>query len=185
MFDFNGGCRALVLAVVVLGVVLGGCTSVGVRNPEAPATTTVFLVRHAEKLSEPGLEDPGLSVAGQQRAEALRERMGPHPLAALYTTDRVRTRATLAPLAAARGLPPQVYDARQPHALAALLRQQHPGQTVLVVGHSNTLLPLVEALGAPRPVPQLTDSDYDFLFEVTLRPDGTASVRAHRYGAGR
>jgi broad specificity phosphatase PhoE len=78
-----------------------------------------------------------------------------------------------------------VYEARQPDALAERLREQHLGQTVLVVGHSNTVLPLIDALGAARPVPELTDADYDYLFEVTLRPEGVATARVHRYGAGR
>ena len=55
---------------------------------------------------------------------------------------------------------------------------------MVVVGHSNTVLPLIEALGAARPVPELSDADYDYLFEVTLRPEGGATARVHRYGAG-
>jgi broad specificity phosphatase PhoE len=180
MFNVNPWCRALVLALVALT----GCATPPSPQPKSEVATTIFLVRHAEKDPTPGLKDPALTEAGQRRAEALRDTMRPHPLAALYSTDTTRTRATLAPLVAARGLEPWLYEARQPEALVALLRERHPGQTVLVVGHSNTLLPLIEALGAPRPVPELTDTDYDYLFEVTLRPEGASSVRVHRYGAG-
>jgi probable phosphoglycerate mutase len=179
MFNLNSGCRALVFAVLVLS----GCASVQAPRTEAAGgTTTVFVVRHAEKDPTPGLKDPPLTEAGQRRAQALRDRMSASAVAALYTTDTVRTRATLAPLAAARGLEPEVYDAREPAVLAARLRERHRGQTVVVVGHSNTLLSLIEALGAARPVPELTDADYDYLFEVTLRPEGGATVRVHRYG---
>ncbi len=171
------------VGVLLLGV-LTGCASARASGPsEAEGVTTVFLVRHGEKDLTPDLPDPALTPAGQQRAEALRDTLRPHAIAAVYTTDTARTRSTAAPLATARGLEPRVYDARQPRGLAALLRAQHRGQTVLVVGHSNTLLPLVEALGAARPVSELTDEDYDYLFEVTLPPEGGASVRVHRYGA--
>jgi 2,3-bisphosphoglycerate-dependent phosphoglycerate mutase len=180
MFNVNSRCRALVLAVLVLS----GCTSVQAPRPETAEGTTVVVVRHAEKDPTPGLKDPPLTGAGQQRAEALRDTLGARPVAALYTTDTARTRATLAPLVAARGLEPQVYEASQPEVLAARLRERHRGQTVVVVGHSNTVLPLIEALGAARPVPELTDTDYDYLFEVTLRPEGGATVRVRRYGAG-
>jgi phosphohistidine phosphatase SixA len=180
MFNVNLGCRALVLALLVLS----GCASVQTPRPEAAERTTVFVVRHAEKDPTPGLKDPPLTGIGQQRAEALRETLGAYPVAALYTTDTVRTRATLAPLAAALGLEPQVYEAAQPDVLAARLRERHRGRTVVVVGHSNTVLPLIEALGAARPVSELTDADYDYLFEVTLRPEGGATVRVQRYGAG-
>jgi broad specificity phosphatase PhoE len=170
------------VVVLLLGV-LAGCASAPPVAPKAEGVTTVFLVRHAEKDPTPDHPDPALTPAGERRAEALRDTLRPHSISALYTTDTVRTRATLAPLAQERGLEPRVYDAREPQVLAGLLREQHRGQTVVVVGHSNTLLPLLDALGAARPVPELTDADYDYLFEVTLRPEGGASARAHRYGA--
>jgi broad specificity phosphatase PhoE len=181
MFNVHSWCQALVLVLVALV----GCTTPGSPRPEDEGVTTVFIVRHAEKDPTPGLTDPSLTVAGQQRAEALRDTLQRHPLAALYTTDTARTRATLTPLVTARGLEPQVYEARQPDALVERLRARHRGQTVLVVGHSNTVLPLIDALGAARPVPELTEADYDYLFEVTLRPEGVATARAHRYGAGK
>jgi broad specificity phosphatase PhoE len=180
MFNVNSWYRALVLVLVAL---TGGCTTPGSPRPEDEGVTTIFIVRHAEKDPTPGLADPALTVAGQQRAEALRDTLQRYPLAALYTTDTVRTRATLAPLATARGLEPRVYDAREPDELVERLRARHRGQAVLVVGHSNTVLPLIDALGAARPVPELTEADYDYLFEVTLRPDGMATARAHHYGA--
>jgi len=77
-----------------------------------------------------------------------------------------------------------VYDPREPSLLVARLLERHRGQTVLVVGHSNTVLPLIDALGVARPVAELSDADYDYLFEVTLPTDGAATVQAHRYGAG-
>lgn len=180
MLNLNPWCRALVLVLVALT----GCATPPPPQPQSEVVTTIFLVRHAEKDPTPGLKDPALTEAGQQRAEALRDTMRPYPLRALYSTDTTRTRATLAPLVAARGLDMWLYDARQPEALVSLLRERHPGQTVLVVGHSNTLLSLIEALGAPRPVPELADTDYDYLFEVALRSEGAATVRVHRYGAG-
>ena len=113
----------------------------------------------------------------------MRDTLRKVPIAALYTTDTARTRATLAPLAASLGIESQVYDASQPKVLATRLHEQHRGQTVVIVGHSNTVLPLMDALGAARPVAELTDADYDYLFEVTLPLQGPASARASHYGA--
>lgn len=179
MLDFRSRFRMLVFLVMALT----GCATNRANQPEPGGATTVFLVRHAEKDPTPGLADPGLTPAGQQRAEALRDTLRTYPVAALYTTDTARTRATIAPLAKSLGLQPQVYDPKQPDVLATRLREQHRGQTVVVVGHSNTLLNLVDALGAPRPVPELTDADYDYLFEVTIPAQGAASARASHYGA--
>ncbi len=65
--------------------------------------------------------------------------------------------------------------------LAATLRADHGGQTVLVVGHSNTVPPLVNALGA-GPYENLTDDEYDDLFVVTLAADGSTAAVRLRYG---
>jgi broad specificity phosphatase PhoE len=173
------------LSVIV--VVLTGCIAAPVAPPEPEpqpqpvGAMTVFIVRHAEK--EATGDDPALTAAGQQRAEALRDTLQSQPVAAVYTTDTLRTRSTAAPLAAARGLQPILYDASQKGALARRLREQHRGQTVVVVGHSNTVLLLIESLGAARPVAEVTDADYDYLFEVTVQPDDTAAAQVQRYGA--
>lgn len=105
-----------------------------------------------------------------------------HP-AALFTTDTLRTRATLALLAAATGLAPYLYDARQPGALADTLRRAYAGRAVVVVGHSNTLLPLLAALGAPAPMAAIGDDEYRYLFEVRVPAQGPATVRVRHYGA--
>ena len=63
------------------------------------------------------------------------------------------------------------------------LLAQHGGQRVLVVGHSNTLPPLIEALGVPR-APELTESDYDDLFVVERPAEGPARLLHLHYGDG-
>lgn len=168
---------------MLLLVALTGCATSRPPPQDSPAVTTVFLVRHAEKDPTPGVGDPGLTPAGQARADALRDTLRTYPIAALYTTDTARTRATIAPLATVLKLEPQVYDPKEPALLVQRLREQHRGQTVVVVGHSNTLLSLVDALGAPRPIPEMTDADYDYLFEVKLPAEGAATARATHYGA--
>ena len=148
-----------------------------------PPRTTLYLVRHAEKDLTPGLADPPLTAAGEARAQLLAQRLRRRKPAALFTTDTRRTRATLAPLAQATGLTPEVYDAQNPAALAARLSRDFGGQTVVVVGHSNTLLPLLAALGvAPLPS-EIRDEEYNYLFKVDLRPGRPARLVMSRYGA--
>ncbi|MFD1470112.1 histidine phosphatase family protein [Hymenobacter caeli] len=168
------------IALALLGLAAAWA---GAVPPAPPAVLTVYLVRHAEKDLAPGLADPPLTAAGQARACALaRALRRAHP-AALFTTNTLRTRATLAPLAAATGLAPRPYDARQPRALADTLRRAYAGRAVVVVGHSNTLLPLIAALGAPLPVPEIGDAEYRYLFEVRVPARGPATVRVRHYGA--
>ncbi|WP_151088664.1 histidine phosphatase family protein [Hymenobacter baengnokdamensis] len=170
------GLRQLLFSVVL---VLATCASVAARPP----VTTIYLVRHAEKDLTPGLADPPLTAAGEARAQLLARRLeGRHP-AALFTTDTRRTRATLAPLARATGLTPEVYTAKDPAALATRLGQQYAGKTVVVVGHSNTLLPLLAALGATTPLAEIREEEYNYLFKVTRRPGQPARLVVSRYGA--
>lgn len=156
------------------------------EEPAAPAAppvvTTVYLLRHAERDNASHPTDPTLSVAGQARAQEVNRLLAPTAPAALFTTDFRRTRATLAPLAATTNLVPQVYDATQPAVLATLIRTQYVGKTVVVVGHSNTVLPQIEALGAPRPMVDIPDNEYNNLFKLTIVGGAAPTVVASRYG---
>lgn len=153
------------------------------RTALAGPPTTIYLVRHAEKDLTPGLADPPLTPAGEARAQQLGRLLARRHPAALFTTDTHRTRATLAPLAQATGRPLEVYDAKDQAALAARLRRDFGGKTVVVVGHSNTLLPLLAALGvAPLPS-EIRDEEYNYLFKVKLRQGQPARLVMSRYGA--
>jgi broad specificity phosphatase PhoE len=148
--------------------------------------TIVVLVRHAEKAAQPA-DDPGLTPEGAARAEALIGAVG--AVDAIFTTQFIRTRATAEPLARARGVPVTVVEypvnpmagsggaAGYAKALAERIRREHRGQTVVVVGHSNTVPAIVEALGA-TPAGVIADSEYDHLFVVVLTADGARLVRA-------
>jgi broad specificity phosphatase PhoE len=179
--------RFSLLSALTLLWVLTACNLV--RQPEKAAvsatTTTVYLVRHAEKDTTPGLTDPPLTPAGRQRALALRDSLASHNPVALFTTDTRRTRDTLVPLEAALQLTPMSYDAKDPARIAALIRREYAGKKVVVVGHSNTLLPLIEALGVTRPMREIADERYDYLFEVRLPAEGTGTIGVTRYGARR
>ncbi len=148
-----------------------------------PPATTIYLVRHGEKDLTPGLADPPLTVVGEARAQALAKRLASHHPVALFTTDTRRTRATLAPLAQATGLTPQVYSTKEQAALAARLGKEFPGKTVVVVGHSNTLLPLLTAMGVGPLPAEIRDEQYDLLFKVTLRAGQSPRLIMSRYGA--
>jgi phosphohistidine phosphatase SixA len=165
---------------LLVGLGLGLAT---LAKAKPPRRTTIYLVRHGEKDLTPGLADPLLTPAGEARAQLLAKRLASHHPAALFTTDTRRTRATLAPLAQSIGLTPEVYSAKEPAALASRLQQEYVGKTVVVVGHSNTLLPLLAALGvAPLPG-EIRDEEYNYLFKVTLRTSQPAKLIMSRYGA--
>ncbi|KUG09182.1 SixA phosphatase family protein [Solirubrum puertoriconensis] len=173
----------VLLLTGLMGLV--NCSSKGEEPAPAPAPpviTTVYLLRHAERDDASHPTDPTLSAAGQARAEELSKLLAPTAPAALFTTDFRRTRGTLAPLAATANLVPQVYDAGQPTVLAALVRAQYAGKMVVIVGHSNTVLPQIEAFGAPRPLAEIRDTEYNHLFKLTITSGATPTVVASKYG---
>lgn len=148
-----------------------------------PPVTTIYLVRHAEKFPAPGLLDPGITPVGEVRAQLLAQRLGRRQPVALFTTDTRRARATLTPLAQATSLTPLIYDPKKPDALAIQIYKEYVGRTVVVVGHSDTLLPLLAALGVQAPVQEIKDNEYDYLFRVELRPGEFARLKVEHYGA--
>ena len=134
------------------------------------AQTTVWIVRHAEKdLKNPSDRDPVLSLDGQDRAKDLATLLLPKRVLAVYATPFKRARLTAEPTAYGHGVVVQTYDPADPAALAASVLRQHKGGSVVIVGHSNTVLELVEAFGIKRPIPALTEDDYDYVFAVTVQ----------------
>ena len=142
-----------------LGIVLGllsGC-----------ASHTLYLVRHAEKASTP-VNDPPLTVAGQQRAQALLDTLRDKKIAFIYSTNTLRTRATAQPLAQAIDVPIKPYATDTLWEVARRLTKLRRGNA-LVVGHSNTLLPLLDQLPVTHMKKTIPDSDYDNLFVVKVK----------------
>lgn len=173
------------MRLIPILLLLAGCASASSPSPApvaAAAETVVVLVRHAEKAEVEGA-DPPLSPAGEARARALAEYLADAGVDAVFATQFERTRATAQPLAERLGLAVTVRDAGRgyPEALAREIRERHRGQTVVVVGHSNTTPAVVRALGGVAP--DIPESDYDNLFILHLAPDGTARTVRATYGA--
>ena len=170
--------RRVGLAIGMVVVVAGAALAQTAR------ATTVILVRHAEKAAEPA-NDPPLTKAGEMRARDLWSAIKDAGVSAVITTQYARTKATAQPTAAALHLTPEVVAASaattHPQDVATAVRK-HVGQTVLVVGHSNTIPAIVEALGAARPA-AICDPEYDNLFVVTIAPDGKVGLVRAKFGA--
>jgi broad specificity phosphatase PhoE len=145
--------------------------------------TTVIVVRHAEKEAQPA-NDPPLTEAGRARARALWDALKDAGVSAVITTQYARTKQTAQPTVEALHLTPEIVAAAgATHAAdVAAAVKRHPGQTVLVVGHSNTVPGIIAALGANPPAP-ICDAVYDNLYVVTIAESGKPSVVLGRYGA--
>lgn len=152
------------------------------RPLAAQEATVVILVRHAEKQAQPA-SDPPLTAEGEARARALAFELADAHVDAVITTQFARTRLTGWPLADAMHITPTVIPAATSAAdLAATIRGSYAGRTVLVVGHSNTIPRIITALGGP-PLADFCDNQYDGLYTVFIRANGTVSLVRSHFGA--
>jgi phosphohistidine phosphatase SixA len=175
------------LLFAAFALIVGCATAQPEPEPTpVPGSTTVYLVRHAEKdVGHPNDPDPAISAAGQERAKALATRLGPAGIKAIVTTQYRRTEETAAPLASAIGVTPEVVSAGrkgdEDSAAAAVLR--HRGEKVLIVGHSKTLAAIIEALGGPI-LADLCETQYSILYVMHLPPTGKPKLLTQHYGRG-
>ncbi len=157
--------------------------------PDEPSTdeqaVTVFLVRHAEKATDDP-QDPNLSGAGKQRAQALARMLEHAGVTHLFSSAYRRTRQTLAPLAKLSDNEVVEYNVREPQALLTKLRELEGGSVAVVAGHSNTVPAMFQELSGKQ-ASDLEESAYglifgedayDRLFVVTLMTDCHGDRRA-------
>lgn len=145
----------------------------------------VVVVRHAEKDDE-DKRDPPLSGTGEVRAQALAATLAAAGLDRAIATQYRRTRQTAAPAAAAAGIAVEVREVNADNAasygatLTADLRAMPAGSTILVVGHSNTVPGIVQALSG-QAAEAMPETEYDRYTLVLLDADGGARVITSRY----
>ena len=173
--------RALELCAT-LASILGAVGPHGAAaSPVPDSTTTIFLVRHAERSTTFQGTDAPLSDAGLRRARDLARTFKDAGISAIYSTAPLRNRQTAQPLADSLRDSVRIADQKDAAALAMRIQAEHMGQRVLIVGHSDTVPQLVEALSGQK-VPPWVSGEFDLVYVVSLCPGRPASVYRLRYG---
>jgi phosphohistidine phosphatase SixA len=152
---------------------------------------TVFLLRHAEREDEPK-QDPPLSKIGIARSEALARLLSTAGIKTIFTSQYTRTKQTAEPLATKLGLtvtpftlktnpanPRQITEESTAEVTNKIL--EHAGQSVLVIGHSNSIPDVIKMLGGDV-VPTIDEKKFDDLFIVNVYARGKAKVVQLKYG---
>ena len=151
---------------------------------QSKTPTTIYLVRHAEKMTnDPAETNPSLSSKGTDRAIELAQTLKDSPISTIYTTDTNRTWSTAAPTSEYKGIDILKYDAKNLNVAATTILKENKGKTILIIGHSNTVLETIEALGGKRPIENIGDLDYNNLFLLVINSDGTTTTTLTKYGA--
>jgi len=130
-------------------------TAIGAAACSAgPGTSTVVIVvRHADKDTIPK-DDPPLTPNGVARAQALASTLEYAGVEVVITTQLIRSQQTGHPFADRAGVAmitvPRGTDIAKHASLVAAEVRRHPGKTILVIGHGETVGPIIAALGGPH-----------------------------------
>jgi len=152
--------------IALIALTLSACMA-----SRAPAPDPAFYVmRHLHKDAGP---DPALTPQGWRCSQRLGEELADAGIRAVYVTVTQRALETGVHVAERADTVPTPYDARDIAGLVARVRAT-PG-SVLIVGHSNTVPDIVEALGGTRPG-DLGEGSYGEVWRVE-RPSGATTVR--------
>src|ERR1700754_4668336 len=127
----------------------------------------VFALRHADR-AEGGAD--ALSPAGQTRAELLARMLRKNHFRLAVCSDAARTRETLAPLTQATGLQPTGVGRNGPNGIAGhisavvnMLKPLPPHIAAIVVGHTNTIGPIIKQL-CGQTIDPIAENEFDKLF---------------------
>jgi broad specificity phosphatase PhoE len=154
---------------------------------ERPSTTVLF-VRHADvDVAMSGDVDVPLNAKGRQRAELLADFLEDIDVVggvnAIYASDKRRTQETAAPLASRLDLEVKIADHYDIDGFMDHILDEHSGQIVLIVSHSDTIAPLIDELHGSKNLPPFGPDDYGELYVVTIpRPVGKVKTLRLHYG---
>lgn len=150
--------RLLASGVAIVAVLLTGLAfAAPAAAPAGPSL--IFLVRHAERVQAAMNDDVPLTDAGTARAQRLGALLAKAGIKTIFVTRFRRTQETAKPIADLLHLTPlEESDTVQ---LVAKLRT-HGNETVLVVGHSDTVPDVIKAFGGPAVT--IGDDEFDALF---------------------
>ena len=152
---------------------------------------TVYLIRHAERADEPR-QDPPLTEKGILRSQELARMLSNANIKAIITSQFLRTKLTAEPLAKQTNVPVTSISlsvnpsnprqiSEQSTAEVANKILERSGESVLVVGHSNSIPDVIKKLGGDVS-PAIDEKRFDDLFVVTVYAKGKAKVAHLKYG---
>lgn len=165
------------LSVIAFLLILHVGSSVSVFSQKA-----IFMPRHAER-AEYNNADGELSSVGKLRARALATLLQDAGITKIYVSHMLRTHQTAEPLAALLRLRPvQMTEVQGEYAKKMLSNFKNDGDSsiILVIGHFNTFIPLLRAMGHEEEI-KIGDREHDDIFVVFKRKKRSPIVMRLNY----
>ncbi len=141
--------------------------------------TTLFLVRHAEKIDN--TDESDLTPEGHKRAKKLALLMKSVPLAYVATTKYTRVLNTVGPAATEQAAPFLTYSPKTIQPFLTNLLKREKGKNILVGGHSNTIPECLNVLTNTKNYKDIPHETYDRFYVVQLKAIGDAEIMELRY----
>lgn len=135
--------------------------SIGYSQSE---TTTLYLIRHAEKADSSS--NPELSEDGIKRSVRWTKLFEKTQIDNFYTTLTRRTQMTCSTIATSKQKDITFYDAAR-FTLQEIVAK-HPGKTILVVGHSNTIPQQINTFLGEEIYPQIDENEFGNLYTIAV-----------------
>lgn len=144
--------------------------------------TKIYLVRHAEKESG---NDPVLTANGNKRAGDLMRKLKNENVERIYVTQYKRTQMTGDSLRIQLGIDTVHYkaDTTGEDIYNKIIAKADGGKTILIIGHSNTILRIIKKFGINNYLPaDIPDAEFDNLYLITYKRK-KAVIKSMKYGA--
>ena len=143
------------------------------------STKEIYIVRHAEKSTEPA-NNPHLTIEGKVRAETLKFFLKDKNIKAVFSTQTARTVETATPLSNLISIPIQYYG--NDTLLTFMQRVMRLKKNALIVGHSNTVVFMLNSLDLPHTITNIADNDYDNMFTIKVKNGKAKKIKETTYG---
>lgn len=145
------------------------------------STQTFYIVRHAEK--DGNTDEAGLSAAGIERGVALEKYLADKKLDTVFTSEKRRTVLTGLSVSLPQSLP-QIALKQWPQQdldkFISRLKSINTSKNILVVGHTNTIPPFVQALCGQQ-IPAIQETEYNNMYIISIKGKAATLVQT-KYG---
>ncbi|MDZ7806913.1 MAG: histidine phosphatase family protein [Gracilimonas sp.] len=170
-----------ILFVALSLLISVGATAQNTDSQISEDETLLIFTRHAEKIKTDD-PDPSLNASGKKRAYKLLTLLRHYDtIEAIYSTNYNRTRETAQPAAEHFELPIRIYNPKELKIFKDQIIENHVGQTVLIVGHSNTTPALINLVLGEERIDQFDENDYSNMYIIRMKEGEAPFIKHYLY----
>ena len=168
--------KTIVLLLAVFALVEACKESGKIYVSEKENTSVYYFIRHAEKdRSDSTNKNPSLTIQGLERANKWAVFFKDKNIAAVYSTNYIRTQQTALPIAKEQNI--EIINYTTKELISEKFIANNKGKNIVIVGHSNTTPELVNILLGEKKYEDIADSENNNVFIVTLNKNKTTAKR--------